>query len=95
MTAGTTLLTSALYTPGVVPSDPESLNVFLTLELRKIAQSITKLANMSPQVASQEPTRPQPGWIRYAVAPWNPLGVPTGNSGWVQFINGSWQVFTP
>lgn len=95
MTVSTAPLTGVLYTPGTVPSDPAGLSTFLTLELRKISQSIAKLANTSPQVTNTAPVRPQPGWIRYAVAPWNPLNVQSGNSGWVQFTNGQWQAFTP
>lgn len=90
MTVASGPLTGPLYTPGTVPSDPASMGVYLTLEFRKIALSISKLADMVPQVANTAPVRPQQGWIRYAKAPWNPLGVTTGNSGWVSFMDGSW-----
>lgn len=48
------------------------------------------VSSLVPQVATEAPQYPAESMIRYAKAPWNPLGF---GDGWVQYINGSWAPF--
>jgi len=65
----------------------KNLHVYLADEFRKLEQTLATLTNASPQVAFKEPTAPMLGMIRYAKAPWDPLG--TGDA-WVYWDGSSW-----
>lgn len=75
------------YQRGIRPSLPDTQGLYLEEELRRIEQCLSDLIRAVPQVAYKAPDDPQEGMIRYAKAPWNPLG--TGN-GWVTYKNGAW-----
>jgi hypothetical protein len=79
--------TAALYTPGTPPSNPND-PVYLQNELKKIRTAFSKLEERGPKAATQAPTKPQPGWIRFAEAPWNPLG--TGSNVMVYYSGTAW-----
>lgn len=69
----TPTLSSAFYTPGVAPSDPEPLHRFIEDELRKIAAAIALLAAGHLDKTNAAPTKPREGDIRLADgAQWNP-----------------------
>lgn len=75
------------YSPGPPPANPQD-PVYLQNELRRLSTAFNALALMVPQPADTAPKRPQRGWIRYAVAPWDPLG--TGSNVWVHFNGTAW-----
>lgn len=74
------------YVPGPPPSDQEAL----VAEFQRLQAAVETLAALVPQVATSAPQRPVEGMVRYAKAPWNPLG--TGNR-WVQYLGGAWVAF--
>ena len=79
--------TAPLYTPGTPPANSND-PVYLQNELKKIRTAFSKLEERGPKVATQAPTKPQAGWIRFAAAPWNPLG--TGSNVMVYYNGTAW-----
>jgi hypothetical protein len=75
------------YRRGIRPSLPGSEGVYLEEELRRVEQTLADVLRAVPQVVYMEPTNPGEGMIRYAKAPWNPLG--TGDA-WVTYKAGVW-----
>ena len=75
------------FVRGRPPQNPAELNIFLTNELTRIETTLAQVTNLVPQVAISAPRVPLLGMIRYAKAPWNPLG--TGN-GWVRYNGTTW-----
>lgn len=78
-----------LLSHGKTPEEADrahrNLHTYLGEEFRKLESSIATLVAATPQVAFKEPDDKMLGMIRYAKAPWNPLG--TGDQ-WV-FWNGT------
>jgi hypothetical protein len=74
------------YVAGPVSATVEALHA----ELIRLQGTVEVLTVLVPQVANEPPRSPVNGMIRYAQAPWNPLG--TGNR-WVQYLGGSWVAF--
>ena len=62
----------------------------LVYEFRRLQSTVVVMRDLVPQVATAAPRNPVNGMIRYAKAPWNPLG--TGNR-WVQYLGGAWVAF--
>jgi hypothetical protein len=67
---------------------PEFLANYLQEELREIEASIKSLADASVQVTDREPTNPRKGMVRFAIAPWEPIG--SGVSKLVVYNGTSW-----
>ena len=83
------------YTQGDIPSaatgaasDEKATIRFLVDELDKLKRTVADLIEASPQVADDAPPSPRKGTIRYAVAPWDPLG--TAFSGYVVYTGSAW-----
>lgn len=70
------------------PEFDEGLRRFIADELQRIELSTTSLANASIQVADNPPANPVKGMVRYAVAPWDPLG--NGFSGLCVYNGNAW-----
>jgi hypothetical protein len=68
------------------PQDQKALVLYLMSEVEKLQTSIATLVNLVPQVAIAPPVPALNGMIRYAKAPWDPLG--TGDA-FVKY-DGSW-----
>lgn len=66
---------------------PESGPRYLDSELQRLEKTINDLVEAVPQVATRTPKAPRTGTIRYAKAPWDPLG--TGDA-WVWFNGTAW-----
>lgn len=60
---------------------------YLVSELDKLRLTISQLVDLAVQVADAEPTKPKVGMIRWAKAPWDPLG--TGD-GFVKWNGSAW-----
>ena len=54
--------------------NPDFLGNYLQEELRELETSIRSLADASIQVTDREPTNPRKGMVRFAIAPWEPIG---------------------
>ena len=76
------------YTRRPTPSLEASMKTFIQEELREIEASVRSLADASVQVTDQAPQGPRKGMVRYAVAPWDPLG--NGYSGRVVYNGTTW-----
>jgi len=74
------------YIPGDVVSN--DLVKFLYLELIRLRQTVDGLTEGLPQVADAPPVSPRRGTIRFALAPWDPLG--TAFEGYVVFDGSAW-----
>jgi hypothetical protein len=61
---------------------------YLTGEFDLIQQVLSEANDSSPQVAEAAPASVRKGMVRYAVAPWDPLG--TGFSGYVTYNGSAW-----
>lgn len=64
-----------------------NLHAYLETEFRNVEDSISTLVLAAPQVAFKEPDLKLLGMIRYAKAPWDPLG--TGDA-WVYWDGSAW-----
>ena len=53
---------------------PEFLPNYVQEELRELEASIRSIADASIQVTDREPTNPRKGMVRFAIAPWEPIG---------------------
>lgn len=69
---------SALPFPYTVPASPPTIpggeQRFMQAELVKIAASITSIARLTPQPATEAPKAPVDGMIRLSRSPWRPVG---------------------
>lgn len=83
----TTLGVPGLYTPGTPPANPQD-PLYLQAELKKIKLAFERLEERGPKPSSAAPRNPQAGWIRWALAPWNPLG--TGSNVMVYWSGTAW-----
>jgi hypothetical protein len=72
------------YVPGPLQDDPRALRE----ELRRLQDAFETTQALIPQVATSAPANPIEGMIRYAKAPWDPLGL---GDVWVSYVAGSWQ----
>jgi hypothetical protein len=72
-------------TPPTGPVSPE----YLRVELTNIQQTLAQMLSMFPQAATVAPGRPQEGMVRFAMAPWRPIGGTT-TDGWVIFNGTAW-----
>ena len=52
----------------------KDLQLYIDKELSRLQITINQLTNLCPQVAIAAPKTPLQGMIRFAKAPWNPLG---------------------
>jgi hypothetical protein len=68
------------------PFDP--LTRYLLEELKRMQTIINQLAQASPVVADAEPPEPRRGMVRFAIAPWDPLG--TSFEGYVVYNGTAW-----
>lgn len=68
------------------PFDP--LTRYLLEELKRMQATINQLAQASPVVADAEPDEPRRGMVRFAIAPWDPLG--TSFEGYVVYNGTAW-----
>lgn len=66
----------------------DNLGPYLQDELREIEAAMRTLAEASVQVTDRAPDGPRKGMVRYAIAPWNPLG--NGFSGLVVYNGTAW-----
>ena len=62
------------YTRRPIPSIEASIILYLATELQNIENSMKSIIEGSIQVVDNPPDKPKKGMVRYAVAPWNPLG---------------------
>ena len=81
-------VTLAPYIRRRTPALPESMQIFLTEELRQIESSIRSLTDATPQVTDNSPDNPRTGMVRYAVSPWDPLS--NSYSGLVVYNGTAW-----
>jgi hypothetical protein len=75
-----------------VPEDadiPASFRKYLSDEFQSIETNLQEHSEANPQAADSEPHRPRKGMLRYAVAPWNPLG--NNYQGLVVYTGSAWQ----
>jgi hypothetical protein len=56
-----------------------------------IEKALRSLSILAPQVSDREPSPPLKGMIRYAIAPWNPIGA---GDGWVFYDGTAWTSYT-
>lgn len=70
------------------PELEEGLRRYFTEELQRIEQSLSSVAEASIQVADAAPDNPRKGMVRYAVAPWDPLG--NGTTGLMVYTGNAW-----
>jgi hypothetical protein len=68
------------------PFDP--ITRYLLDELKRQQALIHQLSQAAVSVADTEPDQPRRGMVRYAVAPWDPLG--TSYEGLVVFDGSAW-----
>jgi len=66
----------------------EGIRRYFQDELQRIEIAIGTLAQAAVQVSDDEPDNPIKGMVRYAVAPWDPLG--NGFTGMVVYNGTSW-----
>jgi hypothetical protein len=81
------------YVRADFPADldvPQGLRTFLQEELDTLQQALSELTDGAVQVAEAEPSPKRKGMVRYAVAPWDPLG--TGD-GFVYWNGSAWTAF--
>jgi hypothetical protein len=74
------------YVRGDQPADiqsTEDLLKWVIEELDRIQEASSEFADSAPQIAETEPSSKRTGMIRYARAPWDPLG--TGYEGYVVY----------
>lgn len=64
------------------PFKSENLVNYLVSELDKLRLTVSQLVDLCPQVADAAPVRPKTGMIRWAKAPWDPLGTGDGLVKW-------------
>ena len=76
------------YVRRQIPSLESSMRIYIQEELRTIEAAIGQLADATPQVTDQEPESKRKGMVRYAVAPWDPLG--NNYQGLVVYNGTSW-----
>jgi hypothetical protein len=79
------------YSPKPLPQinkqfDP--VTKYLLDELKRMQSTINQLAQATPVVANREPPSPRRGMVRYAIAPWDPLG--TAAEGYVVYDGTAW-----
>ena len=75
-----------------VPEDadiPASFRKYLSDEFQSIETNLQEHSEANLQTADSEPHRPRKGMLRYAVAPWNPLG--NNYQGLVVYTGSAWQ----
>lgn len=77
------------YVRGNPPTEPNNIPQFLTNELKRVEVTLSQLVQLVPQVSLAAPKVPLTSMIRYAKAPWNPLG--TGD-GWVRYNGTAWVI---
>lgn len=56
-----------------------------------IERALRSLSVLAPQTSDREPSPPLKGMIRYAIAPWNPIGA---GDGWVYYDGSAWTSYT-
>jgi len=66
----------------------EGIRRYFQDELQRIEIAIGTLAQAAVQVSDDEPNNPIKGMVRYAVAPWDPLG--NGFTGMVVYNGTTW-----
>ncbi len=66
----------------------EGIRRYFQDELQRIEIAIGTLAQAAVQVSDDEPDSPIKGMVRYAVAPWDPLG--NGFTGMVVYNGTTW-----
>jgi hypothetical protein len=74
-----------------LPSDvdiSDNFRKYLTGEFDLIQQVLSEANDSAPQVSEAAPASLRKGMVRYAVAPWNPLG--TGYTGYVYYNGSAW-----
>jgi hypothetical protein len=74
-----------------LPSDvdiPDNFRKYLTGEFDLIQQVLSEANDSAPQVSEAAPASVRKGMVRYAVAPWDPLG--TGYVGYVTWNGAAW-----
>jgi len=76
------------YTRGQYPVMEEGLRRYFQDELQRVEIAISTLAQAAIQVSDTPPTNPIKGMVRYAMAPWNPLG--SGYTGLVVYNGTAW-----
>lgn len=79
------------YTPKPLPiiGKPfDATTKYLLDELKRMQSTINQLVQASPIAADTEPASPRRGMVRYAVAPWDPLG--TSFEGYVVYDGTAW-----
>lgn len=79
------------YVRGDQPADiknTEDLLKWLLEELDRVQEVSSELTDSAPQLAEAEPSSKRAGMIRYARAPWDPLG--TGYEGYVVWNGTAW-----
>ena len=77
------------YSTGIVPTDPESVLVFLTTELKSIEASMNMLSDGFLEPLTVAPAKPRSGMIRYGKA-----GVLGATEGVYAYVAGIWKVMT-
>ena len=82
------MLVSAYVRRQAPTLSPEFLANYLQEELREIEAAVRSLADASIQVTDREPPNPRKGMVRYAIAPWQPIG--SGVSPLVVYNGTSW-----
>lgn len=76
------------YTRTQFPVLEEGIRRYIQDELQRIETSLKTVTQASIQVLDNPPENPIKGMVRYAVAPWNPLG--NGFSGLVVYNGSAW-----
>ncbi len=85
----TPTISSAFYSPGASPSDPEQLRAFIENELRKIAAAMLLVSAGHIDMTYVAPIKPRFGDIRLADGTqWKPNG--TGGVGVWCYYNNTW-----
>lgn len=65
-----------------LPPDDKSIIIYLVSEMEKLQNTLGTLVNLVVQVAISEPPQPLTGMLRWAKAPWDPLGTGDGLVQW-------------
>lgn len=76
------------YSRTQFPVLEEGIRRYIQDELQRIETALGSVAQASIQVSDSPPPNPIKGMVRYAVAPWNPLGA--GFSGLVVYNGSAW-----
>lgn len=76
------------YTRTQFPVLEDGIRRYIQDELQRIETSLKTVTQASIQVLDNPPENPIKGMVRYAVAPWNPLG--NGFSGLVVYNGSAW-----